>query len=125
MAELQRFPTIGDVLQYEEYLLDSVERQLDAEMNPRAKVILRRLQVLLKSRSVKSFIDLLSLKKFSLSAFKKIQEIDDALDELRVRSLNLPYPEEKFIIDQGKADRSRKNIMTMLLFGLFGFEWVK
>ena len=125
MEEVQRYPTIEDVLQYEEYLLDSVEKQLEAEMNPRAKVVLRQLQILLKSRSVKSFIDLLSLRKFSLSAFKKIQEIDDALDELRVMSLNLPYPEEKFIINQGKADRYRKNIMTMLLFGLFGFEWVR
>ena len=125
MEEVQRYPTIEDVLQYEEYLLDSVEKQLEAEMNPRAKVVLRQLQILLKSRSVKSFIDLLSLRKFSLSAFKKIQEIDDALDELRVMSLNLPYPEEKFIINQGKANRSRKNIMTMLLFGLFGFEWVR
>ena len=124
MIEVQGHPTIEGVLQYEEYLLDSVERQLDAEMNPRAKVILRQLQVLLRSRSVKSFIDLLSVKKFSLSAFNKIQEIDDALDELRVMSLNLPYPEEKFIIDRGKTDRTKRNIMTMLLFCLFGFEWV-
>lgn len=125
MIEVQGHPTIEGVLQYEEYLLDSVERQLDAEMNPRAKVILRQLQVLLRSRYVKSFIDLLSVKKFSLSAFNKIQEMDDALDELRVMSLNLPYPEEKFIIDRGKTDRTKRNIMTMLLFGLFGFEWVK
>ena len=125
MAIEQRYPTIEDVLKYEEYLLDAVEKQVDAEVNPRAKISLQNLRVLLKSRSVKSFIDLMSIKKFSLSSFQKIQEIDDALDELRVMSLNLPYPEERFIIDQGKAYRNRRNIMTILLFGLFGFDWVK
>ena len=125
MAVEQKYPTIGDVLKYEEYLLDAVEKRVDAEANPGAKIILRRLQVLLKSRSVKSFIDLLSIKKFSLSAFQKIQEIDDALDELRVMRMNLPYPEEQFAISQSKTSRKRRDIMTMLLFGLFGFEWVK
>ena len=125
MAVEQRYPTIGDVLKYEEYLLDAVEKRVDAEANPDAKRILRRLQVLLKSRSVKSFIDLLSIKKFSLSSFQKIQEIDDALDELRVMSMNLPYPDEQFIIDWGKTERSRRNVLTILLFGLFGFEWVQ
>ena len=125
MAVEQRYPTIGDVLKYEEYLLDAVEKRVDAEANPDAKIILRRLQVLLKSRSVKSFIDLLSIKKFSLSSFQKIQEIDDALDELRVMSMNLPYPDEQFIIDRGKTERSRRNVLTILLFGLFGFEWVQ
>ena len=125
MAVEQRYPTIGDVLKYEEYLLDAVEKRVDAEANPGAKIILRRLQVLLKSRSVQSFIDLLSIKKFSLSSFQKIQEIDDALDELRVMSMNLPYPDEQFIIDRGKTERSRRNVLTILLFGLFGFEWVQ
>ena len=125
MTVEQRYPTIGDVLKYEEYLLDAVEKRVDAEANPDAKRILRRLQVLLKSRSVKSFIDLLSIKKFSLSSFQKIQEIDDALDELRVMSMNLPYPDEQFIIDRGKTERSRRNVLTILLFGLFGFEWVQ
>ena len=125
MVVEQRYPTIEDVLKYEEYLLDSVEKQVDAEENPRTKNTLRNLQVLLKSRCIKSFIDLLSIKKFSLSSFQKIQEIDDALDELRVMSMNLPYPDEQFIIDRGKTERSRRNVLTILLFGLFGFEWVQ
>ncbi len=125
MVVEQRYPTIEDVLKYEEYLLDSVEKQVDAEVNPRTKNTLRNLQVLLKSRCIKSFIDLLSIKKFSLSSFQKIQEIDDALDELRVMSMNLPYPDEQFIIDRGKTERSRRNVLTILLFGLFGFEWVQ
>lgn len=121
----QRYPTIEDLLHYEEFLLDAVEKQVAVEENPRTKAILKTLQILLKSRAVKSFIDLLSQKKFSLSSFQKIQEIDDSLDELRVMSFNLPYPEERFIIDQNKTDRSRRNVMTILLFGLFGFELVK
>ena len=125
MVVEQRYPTIEDVLKYEEYLLDSVEKQVDAEVNPRTKNTLRNLQVLLKSRCIKSFIDLLSIKKFSLSSFQKIQEIDDALDEFRVMSMNLPYPDEQFIIDWGKTERSRRNVLTILLFGLFGFEWVQ
>lgn len=122
MTVEQRYPTL---LRYEEFLFGEVERQLDAELNHGAKMILLRLQVLLKSRSVKSFIDLLSIKKFSLSAFQKIQEIDDELDEMRVMRMNLPYPEEQFAISQSKTSRKRRDIMTMLLFGLFGFEWVK
>ena len=110
MAIERRYPTIEDVLQYEEYLLDAVEKRIDAEVNPRAGIILR---------------NLLSQKKFSLSSFQKIQEIDDALDELRVMSLNLPYPEEQFAIDRGKTEHNKRNIMTVLLFGLFGFELVK
>ncbi len=121
----QRYPTIDDLLHYEEFLLDAVEKQVAIEENPRAKTILRTLQILLKSRAVKSFIDSLSQKKFSLSYFHKIQEIDDALDELRVMNMNLPYPEEQFVIDQGKLDRTRRNVMMTILFGLFGFEWVK
>ena len=120
----QRYPNIEDVLQYEEYLLSAVEKQVGAEANPRAKAILQSLQLLLKCRTVKSFIDLLSQKKFSLYAFQKIQEIDDVMDELRVMNMNLPYPEERFVIDQGKADRNRRNVMIMLFFSLFGFEWV-
>ena len=98
--------------------MDAVEKQVNAEANPSAKIILRRLQVLLKSRSVKSFIDLLSIKKFSLSSFQKIQEIDDALDELRVMSLNLPYPDKQFIIDRGKSVRNSRNVLTILIWSV-------
>ena len=121
----QRYPTIEDLLRYEEFLLNAVEKQVAVEENPRAKAILKTLHLLLKSRAVKSFIDLLSQKKFSLSCFHKIQEIDDALDELRVMNMNLPYPDEQFVIGQGKLDRNRRNVMMTILFGLFGFEWVQ
>ncbi len=124
MNVVQRYPTIEDVLKYEEFLLGEVERQLEAELNPDVKAILLHLKVLLKSRSVKSFVDLLSIKKFSLTSFQKIQEIDDALDELRILRMNLPYPEEQFAISQSKTGRKRRDVMTILLFGLFGFEWV-
>ena len=121
----QRYPTIEDLLRYEEFLLNAVEKQVAVEEDPRTKAILKTLQILLKSRAVKSFIDSLSQKKFSLSYFHKIQEIDDALDELRVMNMNLPYPDEQFVIGQGKLDRTRRNVMMTILFGLFGFEWVK
>lgn len=124
MTVEKRYPTIEEVLQYEVFLLEAVEKQVDLEFNPRVKAILQHLKVLLKSRSVKLFIDLLSIKKFSLSAFKTIQEIDDSLDELRIMNLNLPYPEERFLIEQGKADRKRENMLKILIMGLFGFEWV-
>lgn len=58
----QRYPTIEDLLHYEEFLLDAVEKQVAVEENPRARAILKSLQVLLMSRAVKSFIDLLSQK---------------------------------------------------------------
>ena len=118
----QRYPTIEDVLKYEEFLLGEVERQLEAELNPDVKEILLHLKVLLKGRSVKSFVDLLYIKKFSLSSFQKIQEIDDALDELRILRMNLPYPEEQFAISQSKTGRKRRDVMTILLFGLLGLS---
>lgn len=124
--EMLQYPlTIDSVLKYEEELIDSVERQIKLENNPEAKKVLLMLKTLLKGKAVKSFVDLLASRKFSLSSFHKIQEIDDALDELRILHLNLPYPEKRFTIEQGKRFRARRNIMMTLLLGLFGFEWVK
>lgn len=118
-------PNIEDLLKYEEDLLDAVEKQIDVESNPRARILLDSLQIALKSRAIKTFIDSLSAMRFSLSSFHKILEIDDVLDELRVMSLNLPYPEERFLIEKGKAERAQKYLLLSLIFGLFGIRWVE
>lgn len=118
-------PNIEEFLKYEEDLLAAVEKQIVVESNPRARVLLDCLQITLKSRAIKTFIDSLSARKFSLSSFHKIQEIDDALDELRILNLNLPYPEERFLIEKGKRERSQKYVLLSLLFGLFGIQWVE
>ena len=118
-------PNIEGFLKYEEDLLAAVEKQIVVESNPRARVLLDCLQITLKSRAIKTFIDSLSARKFSLSSFHKIQEIDDALDELRILNLNLPYPEERFLIEKGKRERAQKYVLLSLLFGLFGIQWVE
>lgn len=122
---IQDIPTLEDVLKYEEDLIGAVEKQVDSAQSPNAKAILLRLQVLLKSRVVRTFVEHLNERKFSLSSMKKIQEIDDALDELRVLELNLPFPEKRFILEQGKKERAGKITMMAILLGLFGFEWVE
>lgn len=121
---IQNYPTIDDVLKYVEILVDAVEKQLNTFLDPKAKTLLLKLQVLLKTKAVKTFTEQLHERKFSLSSFKKIQEIDDALDELRVMSLQLPYPEECFVIEQRKKQRATNSVMTALLCAIFGFEWV-
>ena len=118
-------PNIEEFLKYEEALLAAAEKQIVVESNPRARVLLDCLQITLKSRAIKTFIDSLSARKFSLSSFHKIQEIDDALDELRILNLNLPYPEERFLIEKGKRERAQKYVLLSLLFGLFGIQWVE
>ena len=56
METAQKYPTVEDVLKYEDVLIDAVEKQVCAEPNPKSKAILLRLQAILKSRAVKSFI---------------------------------------------------------------------
>lgn len=111
-------------MKYEEFLVDAVLKQSKIEQDPKAKAVLLNLQILLKSRVIKTFIDYLQINQFCISAFKKVQGIDDALDELRVLKMNLPYPEQYFMIEQGKKERFQKYIMLALLMGLFGFEWI-
>lgn len=118
------YPTIDDVLKYVEVLVDAVEKQLAANLDPKTKDILLKLQVLLKTNSVKTFVEQLHNRKFSISSFKKIEEIDDAIDELRIMSLQLPYPEECIVLDQGKKKRRMKNVTTAIFCAICGFEWV-
>ncbi len=119
------YPTIEDVLKYEEELIVFVENQIDKDNNPRSKELLLKLQVLLNSRVVQSFVNLLAVRKFSLSSLQKIKEMDDILDELRIMNLNLPYPDNFFLLEQGKEERAKRSMMMTLIFGLLGFEWVK
>ena len=118
------YPTIDDVLKYVEVLVDAVEKQLAANLDPKTKDILLKLQVLLKTNSVKTFVEQLHDRKFSISSFKKIEEIDDALDELRIMNLQLPYLEECIVLDQGKKKRKMKNVTTAIFCAICGFEWV-
>lgn len=118
------YPTIDDVLKYVEVLVDAVEKQLAANLDPKTKNALLKLQVLLKTDSVITFVEQLHNRKFSISSFKKIEEIDDALDELRIMSLQLPYPEECIVLDQGKKKRRMKNVTTAIFCAICGFEWV-
>ena len=121
---IQNKPTLEDLLEYEELLIDAVEKHINIDNNPNSKDTLLILQGLLKSRAVKTFVDQLGEKKFSLKSFKKIQEIDDILDQLRIMNLNLPYPQEYFLLQQGKDKRARRNTLMAIFLGLMGYEWV-
>lgn len=118
------YPKIDDVLKYVEVLIDAVEKQLAANLDPKTKNALLKLQVLLKTDSVKTFVEQLHNREFSISSFKKIEEIDDALDELRIMNLQLPYLEECIVLDQGKKKRRMKNVTTAIFCAICGFEWV-
>lgn len=121
----QRPITLEDVLKYEEELVNAVEELIASDQNPNEKAILLKLQALLKVRAVKTFVDHINIKQFSLSSMKKVQEIDDALDQLRVMNLNLPYPQDYLLLQQGKAERAQRSTLMAILLGLFGFEWVE
>ena len=122
---IQNAPTLEDVLRYEEELIDAVGKHINSDNSLNDKDILLKLQVLLKSRSVKTFVDQLGEKKFSVTSFENIQNIDDILDQLRVKSLNLPYPQEYLLLQQGKDNRASRNTLIAILLGLMGYEWVK
>ena len=122
---IQNAPTLEDVLRYEEELIDAVGKHINSDNSLNDKDILLKLQVLLKSRSVKTFVDQLGEKKFSVTSFENIQKIDDILDQLRVKSLNLPYPQEYLLLQQGKDNRASRNTLIAILLGLMGYEWVK
>lgn len=117
-------PTIEDILKYEEVLEKAVDKQIEVEQNPKAKSVLLRMQVLLKSRAIRKFVDNLRARKLSWPLLNKIREIDEALDELRLIQMNLPYPEMRFLLDQSKKEKAQKYVVLALLLGLFGIEWV-
>lgn len=71
----QNTPTLDDVLRYEEELIDAVEKHINSDNSLNDKDILLKLQVLLKNRSVKTFVDQLGEKKFSVTSFENIQKL--------------------------------------------------
>lgn len=83
---MQEHPTIEEILKYEEDLIDAVEHKVSDEDNPEKKAMLLKLEVLIKGRNVNAFVQLLQNHIVSKSILKRIQEIDDALDELSYES---------------------------------------
>lgn len=116
--------TVDDVLKYVEYLSDCVEKQCDGEHDANTQSILLRLKKLLAANHVKKVIDGLGKHQVNITAFHKIEEIDNLLDELYLKDLHLPYPDEYFLKENRKQERTCRISLLMILLGLFGFEWV-
>ena len=116
--------SLNNVKKYLETLRDSVELLLSSGPNPNDLDLLLRLKVMLKSDAVPVFMDNLTCRKLNLPALRKIQEIDDALDELYIRGCKLAYPDESLLIKTRKNERTQRITVLILLLGLLGFEWV-
>ena len=116
-------PTVEDFLKYVESIIDAVETQLLTENDPSVKSLLLRLKVLLKSNAINKLIDGLSKHRVNIPACKIVGEIGDALDELYILRLKLPYPSEHFAIEQKKRENAQRTALFILILGLFGFEW--
>ena len=116
--------TVEDVLKYVEYLSDCVEKQLNEKQDVNTQRILLQLKTLLAANHVKKVIDGLGKHQVNITAFHKIEEIDNLLDEMYLKDMNLPYPNEYFLKESRKQERARRISLLILILGLFGFEWV-
>ena len=116
--------TLEDFYKYVECLTDDVERQLLVKQDDETERLLYRLKSLLKGSYIRTFINGLSEHKIIIQACRKIEEMDNLLDELYIKHLDLPYPEEYFMKKQRKEDRVQRLTLMILLLRLFGYEWV-
>ena len=116
--------TIDDLFRYVDYLSECVEYQLSKRQDRETESILFRLKLLLGEGHICKFVDGLTKRKVNIPAYHKIVEIDDSLDELYLKQLALPYPQEVFAKDQRKSERTQRMTMMILVLGLCGFEWV-
>lgn len=115
---------IEDIFNYVEFLMESVEKQITESSSDSDKKSLICLKELLKGNHVRNLVDGLKQHKVIIFEYHKIAEIDNLLDELYLRHLNLPYPTEYFLKEQRKKDRAHRMTLIIFLLGLFGFEWV-
>lgn len=116
--------TVDDFFRYVDYLSECVEELLSKQQDRNTEIVLVRLKQLLKGNHVRQFVDGLTKRQVNIPAYHKIVEIDDSLDELYLRQLALPYPQEVFAKDQRKRERTQRMTVMVLLLGLCGFEWV-
>ena len=117
-------PTLEEFFKYIENLVDCVERQLLEISNNDTRCTLLRLKALLKANHIKDLIDGLSSQRVNITAFHKIREMDDLLDELYLKDLKLPYPNEYLLRESRKKVREQQITILILIFGLMGFELV-
>ncbi|MBP5487381.1 MAG: hypothetical protein J6Y06_07140 [Bacteroidales bacterium] len=116
--------TIEGLLKYVESLAKQVEEMLQFSTSAKERELLTRLNFLLKAGYVAKVIDGLTNHKVIIPAIKKIEEMDNILDELYLRELHLSTPEEYFYKELRKKDRAQHMTLLILLWGLFGFEYV-
>ena len=116
--------TIDDFFKYVQFLSDAVENRLSESRNFEEVEKLKQLKALLKTDEIRKVVDGLSKRQVIIPAFRKIEEIDNLLDDLYLKDLRLPSPNEYFIKEERKKERSKHMTMMILLLGLFGFEWV-
>lgn len=115
--------TVNQFLEYIQFLVASVDKQLETEDNPSVKILLSKLHTLLKSDAISKLLNSLSRHKVNVSAWKEVAEIGDSLDELHIMRLKLPYPNEHFALNRKKQENAQRTALSLLILGLCGFEW--
>jgi len=121
--ELLHNPTVEDVLKYINHLADSVEIQLANKPEEQTRAVLLRLLALLKEQPVQKWIESFKKRKVNIPAWHKIVEIDNCLDDLYLKQFEIPFPDDYFLKENRKKERSQYMSLMILLWGLFGFEW--
>ena len=114
-------PTLEDFLRYIDNLAASVESLLGTELRPDIKAILLRLKTLLKSKAINKLLDdYISKRTIHIPTLNKVKEIGDALDELHIKKLHLPYPDEQFVIKQKEQENAQRATLFIHISGLCG-----
>ena len=105
--------TIDDFFKYVQFLSDAVENRLSESRNFEEVEKLKQLKALLKTDEIRKVVDGLSKRQVIIPVFRKIEEIDNLLDDLYLKDLRLPSPNEYFIKEERKKERSKH--MTMMI----------
>lgn len=94
---------------------------MEAELRPDIKSILLRLKPLLKDKAINKLLDdYISKRTIHIPTLNKVKEIGDALDKLHIKKLNLPYPDEQFVIKQKEQESAQRSTLFILISGLCG-----
>ena len=105
-----------------EYILNCVDGLLKDENNLGRRNLLLKVKALVNGTAIPDFVNDFNRGRFRFSVYRKIQEIDDALDEVYVMGLNLTPAQQAVMIQDRKSRRNQAQVMQILLCGLLGCE---
>lgn len=107
-----------------EFISNYVDGLLKDETHLGRRNLLLKVKALVNGTAIPDFVNDLSRGRIRFSVFRKIQEIDDALDEVYVMGLKLTPHQQAVMIQDRKSRRNQAQVMQILLCGLMGCELV-